>query len=247
MSKKFNSPRFVNEIKPTAAGKSRSRQLEIIILASDMGYRMKSYGPKCLLKTHNNETIITRQIHLLKKEFIDCNITVVVGFEADKVIKHLPSEIKIIENQLYKETNTLENIRLTLNNIQPSDLLILDGDLIFNHKTLKNITKRSSSVIIDANNMFSEDKEGATIVDNKITNFSYGLDSKWARIVFLTGKELLTFGNECFNREKNKLYLFEALNTVIDRGGVISSICSADIVVYKIDSTKNLSVLKDKI
>ncbi len=247
MSKKFNSSRFVNQIKPVAAGKSRSRPLDIVILASDMGYRMKSYGPKCLLKTHNNETIISRQINLLQQEFTDCNITIVVGFEADKIIKHVDKGIKIIENQLYEYTNSVENIRLVLNNIRTSNLLIIDGDLIFNPQTLKIVTKNSSSVIMDSNKMFDGDKEGATIVDNQITNFSYGLDSKWARIVFLTGKELATLSTECFNREKNKLYLFEILNIVIDKGGTIHSICDSDIIVYKIDSTKNLSALKDKI
>lgn len=247
MSKKFHNARFINPTKQVIPGKHQSKPLGVIILASDMGYRMKSYGPKCLLKTGENESILFRQIRLIRQELPYSEITIVVGFEADKVIKHVSKDIRIIENQIFQRTNSVESVRLVVNNRRFEHLLILDGDLIFNRKSIADLTNGGSVAVMDAHNFFPDDKEGATIVDGNATNFSYGLEKRWARMIYLTDKELEMFHKEIVNRDKNKMYLFEIFNDILNNGGCISTLMNKEIVVYKIDSTKDLDSLKGTI
>ena len=53
--------RFITTIRSTDR-----ENITTIILAAGAGYRMKSYGPKCLLR-FNGTTIIENQIHNVKK------------------------------------------------------------------------------------------------------------------------------------------------------------------------------------
>ena len=50
--------------------------LNIIIPAAGMGRRMKSYGPKALIKI-GSSTVINNQISILKTYFPDAHITLV--------------------------------------------------------------------------------------------------------------------------------------------------------------------------
>jgi len=53
----------------------------VIIPAAGMGRRMKSYGPKSLIKI-GNSTIIKNQINLLQTYFSPTTIVLVCGFKA---------------------------------------------------------------------------------------------------------------------------------------------------------------------
>ena len=166
---------------------------------------------------------------------------VVVGFEADKVAQALPQRIRIVENQLYQDTNVVESLRLALNNTVTESALFVYGDLIFNTETIYEIADGDSCAIVDSKNRFKNEEIGVTIVDNNITNFAYGLDTKWAQIIFLTGVELEIFRELCFDRRRNKMYPFEIFNIVINRGGVIGIKEPVDMKIKEVDSLKDLS------
>ena len=63
--------------------------MSVIIPAAGVGYRMKSYGPKCLLNVNENETIIEKIIQNVNTVFSKDEIIVCVGFEADKIISKM--------------------------------------------------------------------------------------------------------------------------------------------------------------
>ena len=71
----------------------------VIILAAGIGKRMKAYGPKCTIELNSNETVIGRQIRLMKKALPNYNIIVVVGFQKAKVLKII--DVEFIENKKY--------------------------------------------------------------------------------------------------------------------------------------------------
>ena len=64
--------------------------LNIIIPAAGMGRRMKSYGPKALIKI-GSSTVINNQISILKTYFPDAHITLVCGFKANTVMDETPN------------------------------------------------------------------------------------------------------------------------------------------------------------
>jgi len=215
--------------------------LSVIIPVAGMGHRMKSYGPKCLLHTDPQYTIIERIIYNVYKVYPDSDIITVVGFDADKVIKILPRDIRIVENQFYEDTNVVESLRLALNNAAYDNVLIIYGDLIFNPETLLGLTEDESRAIIDTKDRFKNEEIGVTIVDDKITNFAYGLDTKWAQIIYLTGKELKLFREFCSDRKKGRMYPFELLNMVINRGGSIGVVEPDGMKITEVDSLRDLT------
>ena len=232
--------RFTTFAKKLSPGTADQNLLSVIIPVAGMGHRMKSYGPKCLLHTDAKSTIIERIIFNVHKTYPYSDIITVVGFDADKVIKILPRDIRIVENQLYEDTNVVESLRLALNNAAYDNVLIIYGDLIFNPETLLGLTEGGSCAVVDTKSRFKNEEIGVTIVDDGITNFAYGLDTKWAQIIYLTGQELLFFRELCFDRKRNRMYPFELLNIVLNKGGKIKAIEPEKMKIMEVDSLRDL-------
>ena len=167
--------------------------ITIIILAANIGYGMKSYGPKSLFNINDRETLLEYQINLLQTSFPNSDIILVVGFLADRIIRKCPPGIRIVENQLYETSNEVEQIRLALNCTLTDNVLIIKDDIICNHDTLIEIIKDQSCILYDSKNQIDSNNIGVTIVNNYATIFSYDIDTKWCHIAYLTNKELKLF------------------------------------------------------
>lgn len=199
----------------------KDNKLSIIILSSLPIYKKRSNGPKSLFKLNHSETYLHYQLKNLNNITIEHEIVLTVGFCADKIIKQKPNNVRIVENQLYETTNDFEELRLAFNNINTDRVLIIGGDSIFNTATINNIVNSASSSILTSNILENEKDIGVTVVDDKATILSYDLIPKWENITYLTGKELKLMKYICSDRDKNKLYMFEGLNYVLDKGGSI--------------------------
>jgi hypothetical protein len=73
----------------------------------------------------------------------------------------------------------------------------------------------------------------------------YDLDLKWNQIIYLQSKELDIFKSICTKRKYRKLFLFEIINKVIDRGGKIKCITNDNVKVIDVDNSKDLLRIKD--
>ena len=73
----------------------------------------------------------------------------------------------------------------------------------------------------------------------------YDLELKWNQIVYLQGKELKLFKEACTKRRNKKLFLFEIINKVIDKGGKIKCIINDKIKVIDVDNSKDLLKIKE--
>ena len=110
--------------------------LDIIIPAAGQGRRMKSVGPKGLIRL-GNETVLLRQIRLLKQAFPEARIVVIGGFGHAKLHKSLPPNISFVVNNRYRDTNVSHSIHVGLQFTRPHhSVLIVYGDLVFNHHAL---------------------------------------------------------------------------------------------------------------
>ena len=237
--KKYN--RFTTPVKKHVTGTTeKNNSISVVIPVAGTGHRMKSYGPKCLLPISVRETIIQKAIKNVKLVYPNSEITIVVGFEADKVIRTLPSDIRVIENQFYQETNVVESLRLALNSITNKSVLIVYGDLIFNTQAIAGLTVGESCAVVDSKNNFKNEEVGVTVADNVVTNFAYGLDIKWGQIVYLTDEALSLFKTLCSNRKRNKMYPFELFNIVINEGFKIGAIEPDGIKIQEVDSLKDI-------
>jgi len=218
---------------------TKDDRITFIVLSAGVGNRMRSYGPKCLFKT-SDETILDRQLSIINSNFANSETILVVGFESHKVIKKISENIRVVENQLYQTTNSSESLRLAINNSIGDRIFFIHGDLIFNKETLKNLDFSRSFIIVDSKNQIQDDEVGVTIVNNRATFFSYGLDTKWCQMAYIRGKELSILKSLYNKTGKDKLYTFELLNMIIEKKGVLMTVEPKDMYIKEIDSFKDL-------
>jgi choline kinase len=234
-----------SHVVPTRRTNVNRDDITIIIMGANIGYGMKSYGPKCLLHINNHETLLEYQINLLRTTFPHADIILVVGFLADRVIKNCPPGVRIIENQLYETTNEVEQIRLALNCALTPNVLIMKDDIIFNSNTLTSIIREEACLLYDNQDNIYEQNVGVTIVNDYATTFSYDMSKKWCHIIFLTEKEKKILQNLCNKKERSRMFLFEVLTIMLQKVGKIKAISPHDMEIMKIDTSKQLQKIQD--
>lgn len=223
--------------KPTAPPAKHSN-VSVIILGGSLGYRMKSYGPKSLLKLSDGQTILEKQVVAINQCFDNPEIILTIGEKADKVIKKRPHNIHLIENELYNITNNAAETRLGINACTNRKILIIDAGVIFNHHAITDIMDRSSIIISDK--YIQESEVGVTVIDGMASIFSYELHTKWCKIVSLIGKELDLFRKFINNRDRSKHFMFEIMNDVINSGGKFVALCPEKMKIKNIHSIEDL-------
>ena len=219
--------------------KTHEDEITVIIPAAGRGRRMKSYGPKPLINI-GAYTILERQVDMVRSILPNARFVIVAGFEADKLMSSTPRDFINLENELYDQTNVCRSVSIALNAINAERVLIIMGDLIFNEKTISTLDFHKSC--ISANIDENRDREVGCIVspDNNLSNMMYDLDLKWNQIIYLQSKELDMFKTICKKRKNSKMFLFEIINKVIDKGGKIKCIVNDEVKVIDVDTSKDL-------
>lgn len=117
--------------------------MKALILNSGLGTRMgeiTSDSPKCMVKLLGRETIISRQLHYLKRLGIR-DIVITTGPYSTMLQEYCRSiqpdmQISYVQNPLYKTTNYIYSIYLAQNYLQ-EDVLLMHGDLVFEADVLQ--------------------------------------------------------------------------------------------------------------
>ena len=220
--------------------KSNSSGISVIIPAAGMGHRMKSYGPKALINIYEDTTLIERQVELIWAVYPKAEIFIVVGFEAEKIRNSLKDyPVRFIYNPVHEETNVLYSISLAMQACISKEVLIIYGDLIFNEAAIRGL-RGSSRVVIDDADMMKKCEVGVCVQEKFAINFSFGLDTKWAQISYLTGKELSLFREISLKNETSQWFGYEALNYVLENEGKIQAVKQKSIKIFEIDSARDL-------
>ena len=167
----------------------RTDRYSIIIPAAGMGHRMRSYGPKPLIRLDANQNIIQRQLRFIQNNFSNCEIILVAGFESDKLMKNTPDFLIKIENENYEKTNVVRSIGMGLRAATTDKILIIYGDLVFNEETLCNLKLEQSCVLIDESDTMGIDEVGCNINDSSIEQLLPDMPNKWGQISFFIDKD----------------------------------------------------------
>ncbi len=126
--------------------------MEYIILAAGVGTRLYPYTkntPKCLVKVTENETVIERTIRLINQNDKDANITIVLGFQAQSIIKLTNDKCNYIFNPFYKVTNSIASLWFAKDILEKADdTVILNADIVFDEKLAKEICSKPQSSLI---------------------------------------------------------------------------------------------------
>jgi hypothetical protein len=199
---------------------NKSDLISIILICDNPGYRMKSYGPTSLI-TINDHKLIDLQIKTIQQLFSNFEIILCVGFDSEKICRYIRAKyekinIRVVENQLFNNTNSCESVRLSLNNTLNHKILLCDGNLLFNHKALSLIDTDQTCVLIETNPC-SNLEVGININDNNEAQyFSFGAYRTWSEILFLHNTDYVeAFRKIVAHKDNKNKFIFEALNEML--------------------------------
>lgn len=215
----MNRNKFITSARKTIKNDNKSDFYTFILVSDTPGYRMKSYGPTALINFKKNK-LVDVQIESIKNSFENFEIIICCGNDSEKVYKHIKTNhadknIRIVENQIYNNSNTCESVRLAINNTSNDKLYIMDGKLLIYQDIFNN--KLDSSFIYIEDNPCENLEVGVNINENNnVEHFSYGASKVWSEIVYIGEKNTL----ECFRKIVNNVefknkFVFEALNELI--------------------------------
>jgi len=153
--------------------------MNAVILAAGIGSRLRPITdtvPKCLVKV-SGIPILQYQIEAYTKAGVE-KIIIVTGYLSDQVRHYLrsiaidPSHVLLIENPDYLRTNNMYSLWLTKDWIN-DDLLLSNGDVIFDHQIIQAIHKADSGnyVVVDRGKYIEESMK-VVVVDEYIVNIS---------------------------------------------------------------------------
>jgi len=153
-------------------------------------------------------------------------------------MKHVPSNVIIVENERYNLTNVARSIGMGLRAATTDKVLVIYGDLYFNRHALS-IPFNDKSTVVVCNTMHN--REIGCISNNHIVeHLDFNLPNKWAQITYFTGKELQLLQNICWHPEYYKHYGFQLINEVMNRGGRMKETTPRKAVAYDIDTQQDL-------
>ena len=218
----------------------KTDKYSIIIPAAGMGYRMRSYGPKPLIRLDANQNIIQRQIKIIQNNFTNYEIVLVTGFESDKLMKNTPDFLIKVENENYEKNNVVRSIGMALRAATTDKIVIIYGDLVFNEEAISNFKFEQSCIMIDESETMGEEEVGCNICDGSIEQMLPDMPNKWGQISFFIDKELSLLKKISWDKNKSHYFGFEAINEIIDRGGDFKAVSPEGAKITDVDSSKDL-------
>ena len=218
--------------------------LTILIPAAGLGRRMKSYGPKALIELNEGQTVLSRQLTLLREVHPAAEVVVVVGFEADRMCRHIPPGVRVVENEFYRESNVARSLHMGLRACNTDRLLIVYGDLVFNKRAL-HWHLDGSAVLADSRPIPERASEvGLSTQDGRLLHLSFGLPQRWGQCVYLEGKELALFRKFVAHKDRRGYFGFEILNEVLEHGGQFRVCEPTGLELAEIDTSKDIELAR---
>jgi len=221
--------------------------ISAIIIIPEITKGMKSIGSKSLLKIKDS-TIIEHQINQIKAIHPDINITILTGFDNEKILKcleHKYSDISILYNENYANTNQAQSIALYIQEHKDIDGLLMIGSGILIKKLTINM-----SILQNNNKLF--------ILDKAKSNFNIGCDRTadteylfydlplpWSECAYFNRATLNTLGELFVKNNLSQMYIFELINELIHSHIVFDREYIKTKNILKISSTKDISKAKN--
>tara|TARA_Y100000590_G_C15736107_1_gene1018613 strand:+ start:371 stop:1093 length:723 start_codon:yes stop_codon:yes gene_type:complete len=223
-----------------------------LILAAGKGTRIRGITknkPKCLLR-FKDKTIIEILIEKLRSEGIN-KITVVTGYQSEKIKKKLKNSVKYINYPNYNKTNNLHTLLYAKRELN-EPLLCIFSDLLLSQKIIKKmaLSKKDICLAIDTKSKL----EGTMRVKktkNHIVDIGSHIKTNFSNGNFIGLSKFSKFGckhlKESLNRFKDSHYEFyytEALNSLIKDKKKINFIDISKYTWKEIDTKKDYDSAK---
>jgi HAD superfamily hydrolase (TIGR01450 family) len=153
--------------------------VKAVILCAGQGTRLRPLTneiPKALVRVLGRP-IIEYQVDALKKNGIS-DITLVVGFRASLLREYADRcGLNIIENTRFEKTNNMFSLNLFESD---DDVLIMNGDVVFDSQILFGLTKRKRSGILVDVGSYDPESMKVVVKNSRVDEISKEVDRKRA-------------------------------------------------------------------
>lgn len=192
--------------------------ISVVIYEQFTNNRLKSHGSP-FIKVHG-KPLLDKQVEAIQATFKNFEIVFCCGGSNTlKVLEHIKSKfanvnIRIVENQNFTTTNCCESLRVALNNINNSKILICPEDLLLTHNHLKLLKLNTSCLMMQDLNQDNNFDISVIQHNNTLENLVIGIkNSYWSEVLFINGNKEASDLHSIVSHPdfKNKL-VFEAVN-----------------------------------
>lgn len=199
--------------------------MKAIILAAGIGSRLSRPFPKSLSVLPYGETILGRQIRIMRELGVK-EIIIVVGFKMTLIMEQFP-EVYYKYNPDYYITNTSKSLLKAVENLE-DDVLWLNGDVVFEKPIMKDFLeiKGNNLVCVDRKSCGEEEVKYSLDEDGYITEISKEvIDAEGEAVgINLIRKEDLPAFTEALRRCEDQDYFEKGLEFIIQEGVKIKPI-----------------------
>jgi hypothetical protein len=231
----------------------QGKGLLIAIIASIPEKKMRSVGSGLIQKIgndKNSKTIIEHQTQLFKKFLPMAKICIATAFDSKKVIKAIPRGVKYIEHEFNNSVNQGYSLCRVLESFDCQNLLIINGNHIFDKQTIASLTYKNSFILANKNQ--KEHDLGCVLNTNGIIqHVFFDLENKLYEFIFLSKQDTIKLKNIITTINYKNMFLFEIINELINNECHIEYkiLLKDNIVVYnnisKIKSIKRILYAKN--
>lgn len=203
--------------------------MKAFIFNSGVGSRMEHLtkdNPKALVKLSNGDTILGRQIRILKNHGINQFVITTGPFEnqIEDFVKNIKNiDVKFINNEVYDSTNSIYSLFIS-RHLFDDDFIILHGDLVFNSNLIYEILHRDEKdlALIGKTMPIPEKDFKGLVLDEKLRLISVDIDDENAyalqplyKLKLETIKLWLIEVSKMIEEQKVNVYAENALNRIL--------------------------------
>lgn len=220
--------------------------IDILLISPEIAKGMKSIGPRSLLPLRKNLTVIEYQIAQLQK-IKPSKITINIGFESEKILQtlHRYKTINYLINDKYAVTNQAINLISYIKKHKPYQLLVystgllIKNNIILKHELYQNDDSCKLFILNKSKHNFDI---GCSNMKNPDYLF-YDMPESWAEICYLN-KEAIEILASCQESSFEQMYLFEAINILLQKNILFDKIYVNKTNIMKIQTMKDLPTAK---
>jgi choline kinase len=194
--------------------------LKVVVLAAGVGSRLGLARPKALVDLADGRSILQQQLENVEPWVDPDDVLVVVGYKKELVMERFPRNA-FVYNENFSGTNTSKSLLRALLRCRGSDVLWMNGDVVFEPDLLGAVLAgQRSAVAVAAGKVGEEEVKYRTDDDGTICEISKTVEDAegeavGVNVVLAADLDLLI---RCLEMCDDHDYFERALELAIERG-----------------------------